>query len=203
MFFASWKALYAEIASKLLTRAANEPFANFLNKDNKAMACKHMLMASMKCVALMASSMSKSAKIIQHFRVDSQTYPARPISRSGEAWALIGNGRTASPVKISSGFWQGCKGVTPMFENMCVVTNHDEFKDLTVVMTEEPQNDKSLKFKGKRMIVLPPFLAKALMDADMEDAATVMMASCKTLYQFDTMLMGHLCQTGPNWRRAC
>jgi len=59
--------------------------------------------------------------------------------------------------------------------------------DSTVATSVELQEDESLTFKGKCMVVLPPFLAKALMDADMEDAVTLMMVACKTLCQFDTM----------------
>jgi len=188
MFFASWKALYVEIASKLLTRTENEPFANYLDKDDEAMACKHTLAAVMNCVALMASSVSRSTKIIHHFRVDLRT--PLDTSRSNEAWALIGNGTTAFLVELSSGFWQGCEGVTPTFEHMCAVTNRAEFKALTVATTEELQDDNSLKFKGKLMVVLPPFLAKALMDTDTEDAVMLMMAACKALCQFDTMADG-------------
>ena len=48
-------------------------------------------------------------------------------------------------------------------------------------------------FHGKRAIVLPPFLAKAFMDADMEDAAELVMVGCKILQDFDTQMVWGKC----------
>ena len=48
-------------------------------------------------------------------------------------------------------------------------------------------------FHGKRAIVLPPFLAKAFMDMDMEDAAELAMVGCKILQDFDAQMVWGKC----------
>jgi len=73
---------------------------------------------------------------------------------------------------------------------------HEEFEALTIAMTSELEDDASLKFKGKCMVALPLFLAKALMDADTDDAITLMMVACKTLCQFDNMADGAFVPNG-------
>jgi len=75
--------------------------------------------------------------------------------------------------------------------------NHVEFAVLTVATSTGLQEDESLTFKGKCMVaLLPPFLAKALMDADTEDAVTLMMVMCKTLCQFNIMADGGFVPNG-------
>jgi len=64
-----------------------------------------------------------------------------------------------------------------MFEAMHTMMNHVEFEAFMVATTAELQEDVSLKFMVQRMVVLPPFLAKALMDADAEDVITLMMVA--------------------------
>jgi len=194
MFYASWKAFYVQLVSTLPTRKANEPFANFLDKEDAAMGCKSTLAASPNCSAVIASSVSKTAKIIHHFRVDAKT-PLDP-TRSGEAWALIGHGALSFPLELSARFWNGCEGVTLTFEDMRAMTTHEEFDALSVATTQELQEDENLKFTGKRMVVLPPFLTKAMMDADTEDAILLMMAACKALCDFDTMADGAFVPNG-------
>jgi hypothetical protein len=46
-------------------------------------------------------------------------------------------------------------------------------------------NDPSLKFKGKTVMVLPPFLTKMLMDTDSKDRFQLFQATCKALNNFD------------------
>jgi len=40
MFFTSWKALYAQLASQLPMITNKEPYTNFLVKDNTAIVCQ-------------------------------------------------------------------------------------------------------------------------------------------------------------------
>ena len=56
---------------------------------------------------------------------------------------------------------------------------------LTVPNAQEVTNDPSLKFKGKTVMVLPPFLTKMLMDADSKDPFKLFQAACKALNNFD------------------
>jgi len=187
MLFTSWKHLYSELASQATTIKANAPFAEFLDSEDLPESCKRTLAAatSEHCATLMAYSTRKTAKIVHHFRVDVKT-PLNP-ERSGEAWALIGNGVTASPVGIPASIWDAVEGLTPPFEELCGVTSPDDFTNLRAPSTEDLQADPSLKFEGKRMVVLPPFLTKVLMETDSDCAITLMIAACKAICDFDSV----------------
>jgi hypothetical protein len=51
--------------------------------------------------------------------------------------------------------------------------------------TQEVSNDPLLKFKGKTIMVLPPFLMKTLMDADSKDPCKLFKAACKALNNYN------------------
>jgi hypothetical protein len=51
--------------------------------------------------------------------------------------------------------------------------------------TQEVSNDPLLKFKGKTIMVLPPFLMKTLMDADSKDSFKLIKAACKALNNYN------------------
>jgi len=124
------------------------------------------------CVALMASTVAKHAKTIHHFKMDAKTL--LNSSHLDEALALIGCGALAFTVEVSQRLLFGrVLRVTPSFKKMCAMKNLNEFALLTVATMAELKDDPTLNFQGKHIMVLPPFLAKALMDADMEDAAAL------------------------------
>ncbi len=50
---------------------------------------------------------------------------------------------------------------------------------------EQVQKHLELQYKGKKGVVLPPFLMKILMDADSEDPFILLWACCKALLEFN------------------
>jgi len=183
MLFTSWKHLYSELASQAPTIKDNAPFAQFLDKDDLPESCKRTLATAADCATLMAYSKRATVWILHHFHVDVRT-PLNP-DRSGEAWALVGNGTGASPVAIPATIWDAVEGIMPPFTKMCAVKNAEDFAALGPPSSKELQEGPNLQFGGKRMIVLPPFLTKVLMEVDSDNAITLLVAPCKVLCDFD------------------
>jgi len=52
-----------------------------------------------------------------------------------------------------------------------------------------PTTNPTLKFQGKHMVFMPPFLTKVLMETDSESAITLIIATCKALCDFDSVVV--------------
>jgi hypothetical protein len=58
------------------------------------------------------------------------------------------------------------EGITPKFADLNQARDIEAIHALAVPNAQEVMNDPSLKFKGKTVMVLLPFLTKTLMDTD-------------------------------------
>jgi hypothetical protein len=100
-------------------------------------------------------------------------------------WALIGHGAMALPVGITSDLFLGCEGITPTMLEILEATSIDQLKKLKPASKEQVQEHPEMQYKGKKGVVLPPFLTKILMDADLEDPFILLRACCKVLLDFN------------------
>ena len=133
------------------------------------------------CVLLVPST-NKCAKLVHHPMIDVRT-PLNPNGRD-ELWALIGHGMTSLPVFLPDTIFHEVQGACPPFKDMATAGNAADFISL-MPLAGPMMRGSEPPFHGKRAIVLPPFLAKAFMDADMEDAAKLALVGCKVLQDFD------------------
>ena len=132
------------------------------------MVCKLSLSQMPDCV-LLVRSMNKHTKLVHHPMIDVRT-PLNPNGRD-ELWALIGHGATSSPVFLPDTIFHEVQGACPPFQDMDFISLVPPVGPMT--------RGSELPFHGKQAIVLPPFLAKAFMDADTEDAAELALVGCK------------------------
>ena len=133
------------------------------------------------CVLLVPST-NKRAKLIHHLMIDVWS-PLNPNGRD-ELWALIGHGMTSSPVFLPDTIFHEVQGACPPFKDMATAGNAADFISL-MPLAGPTMRGSEPPFHGKWAIVLPPFLAKAFMDVDMEDAAELALVGCKVLQDFD------------------
>ena len=143
--------------------------------------CKLSLSQTLDCVLLVPSA-NKRAKLVHHPMIDVRT-PLNPNGRD-KLWALIGHGMTSSPVFLPGTIFHEVQGVCPPFQDMATAGDAADFMSL-VPPAGPTMRGSELPFHGKRAIVLPPFLAKAFMDTDTEDAAELALVGCKILQDFD------------------
>ena len=109
--------------------------------------------------------------------------PLNPNGRD-ELWALIGHGATSSPVFLPDTIFHEVQGACPPFQDMATAGNAADF--ISLVPPAGPMTRGSEPpFHSKWAIVLPPFLAKAFMDADTEDTTELALLGCKILQDFD------------------
>jgi hypothetical protein len=113
----------------------------------------------------------KNVKIIHHPHHDVKT----PVLQEGidELWALIGHGTTALPVGVSKSVFNDHDGATPTFDEIIGSGTLEELKNL------KPASNTKLTahpVKGKKGVVIPPFLTKILMDVDSEDPFVLLKA---------------------------
>ena len=121
-------------------------------------------------------------KLIHHPMIDVRT-PLNPNGRD-ELWALIGHVMTSSPMFLPDTIFHEVQGVCPPFKDMATAGNAADFISL-MPSVGLMMRGSELPFHGKWAIVLPPFLAKAFMDVDTEDAAELALVGCKVLQDFD------------------
>lgn len=132
-------------------------------------------------------------KVILQFRNNIHT-PVQPDA-SDEMWGLAGNGSRAAPVLIPDGLFGNASGETPTFEELCTVKDETTLNAVTPTATPPAANTRGNGggnggggqpiFKGKRGIVMPHFVARAIMDADTEDPIVMLQVVCKALNDFD------------------
>jgi hypothetical protein len=125
--------------------------------------------------ALLTHCTGKKIKIMHHFHHDVNT----PVLQAGtdKLWALIGHGTTALPISLTSDLFLGCKGITPTILEILEATSIDELKKLKPALKEQLQKHLELQYKGKKGVVLSPFLTKILMDANLEEPFILLQAT--------------------------
>ena len=133
------------------------------------------------CVLLVPSA-NKHAKLVHHPMIDVRT-PLNPNGRD-KLWALIGHGATSSPMFLLDTIFREVQGACPPFQDMATAGDVADFISL-VPPAGPTMRGSEPPFHSKWAIVLPPFLAKAFMDTDTEDAAELALVGCKILQDFD------------------
>ena len=139
-------------------------------------AAKLSLSQMPDCV-LLVLSMNKHAKLIHHPVIDVWT----PLNPNGREQQVVGT------------HWSWCNLFTSQCS--CWTPSSVKFRVRALPSRTWPQQAADFislvpkagltmrgskpPFHGKRAIVLPPFLAKSFMVADMEDAAELVMVGCK------------------------
>ena len=167
---------YAHLAPPTLSFESVAPFSRYLGPSESSAACKLSRSQMLDCVLLVPSA-NKSAKLVHHPMIDVRT-PLNPNGRD-ELWALIGHGATSSPVFLPDTIFHEVQGACPPFKDMATAGNAADF--ISLVPSAGPMmRGSEPPFHGKRAIVLPPFLAKAFMDVDMEDAAELALVGLKS-----------------------
>ena len=137
------------------------------------------------CVLLVVPSVNKHAKLVHHPMIDMIT----PLNPNGRLM-----GMSCGPLLVM---------VLPLCQCSCWTPSSVRFRACAPPSWTWPQQASSqislascppvglmmrgleLPFHHKRPIVLPPSLAKAFMDVDMEDVAELAMVGCKVLQDFD------------------
>jgi hypothetical protein len=76
-------------------------------------------------------------------------------------------------------------GATPTFDEIIGSGTLEELKNLKPASNTKLTAHPELLFKGKKGVVIPPFLTKILMDVDSEDPFVLLKACCKVLKDFD------------------
>ena len=160
------------------------PFLQYLGPSGSSAACKLSLSQMPDCV-LLVPSMNKCTKLVHHPMIDVRT-PLNPNGRD-KLWALIGHGVTSLPVFVLDTIFHEVQGACPPFQDMATAGDAADFISLMPLVGPMMRGSEP-PFHGKWAIVLPPFLAKAFMDADTEDAAELALVGCKILQDFDAQM---------------
>ena len=182
--YASWKHFYVHLALPTLSFKLVAPFLQYLGPSESSALCKLSLSQMPDCV-LLVPSMNKHTKLVHHPMIDVRT-PLNPNDRD-ELWALIGHGTTSSLMFLPDTIFHEVHGVCPPFQDMATVGDAVDFISLVPPVGPMMRGSEP-PFHGKQAIVLPPFLAKAFMDADTEDAAELALVGCKILQDFDAQM---------------
>jgi hypothetical protein len=181
-FVSSWKALYHQLAAQQPELKDFGSYAKLVNHRDTASQIITML-SNMPHSAALVICPGHKIKIIHHVHHDIKT-PVIPEG-TNEVWALMWSGATVAAVTIDMTSVRDCEGITPKFADLNQAGDIEALHSLTGPNAQEVMNDPSLKFKGKTVMALPPFLTKTLMDADSEDPFQLFRATCKALNDFD------------------
>lgn len=90
-----------------------------------------------------------------------------------------------APWCFTTDLFLDCEGITPTFKDISNAKLLDDLKQLIPSPWDLVKAHPELHNKGKKDVVLPPLLAKILMDANLEDPYIVLQACCKTILDFD------------------
>ena len=173
--FPHWRAYYRARESPFGDLLPLRGYAKFGSPVLSHTEARYELVDTPDLVVLTLNS-TGLVKILHQFHVDRAT-PLHP-TRSNDLWALIGDGPVAIPVLFPTTFLAVVSLPVPPEAALHALAGFADVSRLTAARSDK-------QYRGRKFIILPPFLASLCMEADTDDASLLFMHVWQGLNDFD------------------
>ena len=175
----SWKSHYAATASKLGTSLdVLTPYSKLIASDLTANAC-FIQLAQMSDLCAIATQGDGRVHLIHQFHFD----PQNPLNPNGtnQLWTLVGSEAHVGTMVVPLTAMDQVENPVPKWSALRAIADRSSL----LALKSDPATATNPTVTVRRVMVIPHFLAKALMDKCMDDAAELCIWAIKALQDFD------------------
>jgi hypothetical protein len=176
----AWKSHYGALAKELgcdLDR--NAAYSKMLEISISAQACAIQLNQTTDLCGIAAQGSGK-IHLVHQFQYDM----AQPMNPQGtdQLWTLVGSEAHAGVMTVPATAFATVEALVPEWSDLAAAGD----KAILVALQPSAATTTNPKLNTRRITIIPPFLAKALMDTGLDDAAELCIWTIKALSDFDT-----------------
>jgi hypothetical protein len=176
----AWKTYYGALALQLgVSLDQSAPYAKMLEISLSDHACVLQLSQTQDLCGI-AAQRSGQIHLIHQFKHDLN----QPLNPQGtdELWTLVGTEAHVVVLKVPAAAFASVEALVPEWSDL------EAAGDKATLLALQPSaaTPTNPKINTRRIKIIPPFLAKALMDTGLDDAAELCIWTIKALKDFET-----------------
>jgi hypothetical protein len=176
----SWKSHYGAVAVRIGTHLPDlTPYSKLISPTLSDNAC-FIELNQMSDLCAIATQDNGRVHLIHQFHFD----PQNPLNPKGtnQLWTLVGSEAHVGTMTIPLTAMAQVESLVPEWSALRAIVDRTSL----LALTSDPATATNPKVTTRRLMVIPHFLAKSLMDTGLDDAAELCIWAIKALNDFDT-----------------